>query len=126
MSAELLKKLRYKQGPALVVNAPEGYDLGIGAENEPEDGPYAFVQLFVKNEQETRDQVPKLIPRLADDAVFWVTYPKQSSKVKTDINRDILWKIIEASTDYRLVANVAVDQVWSAVRLRRKDKTGKK
>lgn len=126
MSGDLLKKLRYKNGPAMVLNAPEGYDLGIATEQDLEGGPFAFVQVFVKNEQEAREWVAKLIPRLADDAVFWLTYPKQSSKIKTDINRDILWKMIEASTDYRLVSNVAVDDVWSALRLRHKDKTSRK
>ena len=29
MQEELLKKLRYKQGRALVLQAPEGYELGI-------------------------------------------------------------------------------------------------
>ncbi len=29
MQEELLKKLRYKQGRALVLQAPEGYKLGI-------------------------------------------------------------------------------------------------
>ncbi|WP_199617728.1 hypothetical protein [Paenibacillus alkalitolerans] len=31
MNEELLKKLRYKEGRATVLNAPEGYRLGIEA-----------------------------------------------------------------------------------------------
>ncbi|MCY9667194.1 hypothetical protein M5X11_20030 [Paenibacillus alginolyticus] len=121
MQEELLKKLRYKQGRALVLQAPEGYKLGI-EDNEEPNGTYDFVQLFVNNAAEVEELAPKAIAHLNDEAVFWITYPKQSSKVKTDINRDILWKLMDEKTDYRLVSNVAVDDKWSALRLRHKSK----
>jgi hypothetical protein len=121
MQEELLKKLRYKQGRALVLQAPEGYKLGI-EDNEEPNGTYDFVQLFVNNAAEVEEWAPKAIAYLNDEAVFWITYPKQSSKVKTDINRDILWKLMDEKTDYRLVSNVAVDDKWSALRLRHKNK----
>ncbi len=121
MQDELLKKLRYKQGRALVLQAPEGYKLGIEDNDEP-NGTYDFVQLFVNNAAEVAEWAPKAIDYLNDEAVFWITYPKQSSKVKTDINRDILWKLMDEKTDYRLVSNVAVDDKWSALRLRHKSK----
>lgn len=121
MQDELLKKLRYKQGRALILQAPEGYKLGI-EDNEEPNGTYDFVQLFVNNAAEVAEWAPKAIAFLNDEAVFWITYPKQSSKVKTDINRDILWKLMDEKTDYRLVSNVAVDDKWSALRLRHKSK----
>jgi hypothetical protein len=121
MQDELLKKLRYKQGRALVLQAPEGYKLGI-EDNEEPNGTYDFVQLFVNNAAEVAEWATKAIAFLNDEAVFWITYPKQSSKVKTDINRDILWKLMDENTDYRLVSNVAVDDKWSALRLRHKSK----
>ncbi|MFB7814839.1 hypothetical protein [Paenibacillus chitinolyticus] len=122
MSEELLKKLRYKEGPALVLNAPEGYRLGIETEaaNQEEDKA-AFLQLFVNHGQEVDEWVPKVIPMLREDAVFWITYPKQSSKVKTDINRDTLAARVQNNTEYRPVSNVAVDDKWSALRFRRSD-----
>ncbi|WP_251577347.1 hypothetical protein [Paenibacillus sp. MER TA 81-3] len=58
--------------------------------------------------------------------MFWITYPKQSSKVKTDINRDILAAMVQNSTTYRVVSNVAVDEKWSALRLRPQDKVKSK
>ncbi|WP_205510362.1 hypothetical protein [Paenibacillus elgii] len=117
----LLKKLRYKEGAALVLNTPEGYRLGIESGTEP-DKTYDFIQLFVHHAQETDDWVPKVIPLLNEDAVFWITYPKQSSKVKTDINRDSLAAMVQAKTAYRPVSNVAVDDKWSALRFRHQDK----
>lgn len=122
MSEELLKKLRYKEGRALVLNAPEGYRLGIETETggSPEDKA-DFVQLFVNDGKEADEWVPKVIPILREDAVFWITYPKQSSKVKTDINRDTLAAKVQNNTEYRPVSNVAVDDKWSALRFRRSD-----
>lgn len=117
---ELLKKLRYKQGQALVLNAPEEYALGIES-RENTSAKVDFVQLFVNNAEQVREWVPQVIPQLAEDAVFWITYPKQSSKVKTDINRDSLWKLVETMAPYRPVSNVSIDNKWSALRFRHVD-----
>jgi hypothetical protein len=121
MNQELLKKLRYKEGRATILNAPDGYRLGIESEEETEEK-YDFVQLFVNNAQEVDEWVPRVIPMLSEDAVFWITYPKQSSKVKTDINRDILARMVQNKTPYRAVSNIAVDEKWSALRFRHQDK----
>lgn len=52
---------------------------------------------------------------LTAPAVLWVAYPKGN---RTDINRDSLWPIL---TEYgmRPVSQVAVGEVWSALRFRR-------
>ncbi|KRE66128.1 hypothetical protein [Paenibacillus sp. Soil750] len=125
MQEELLKKLRYKQGRALVMKAPEGYALGVEENSEP-NGTYDFVQLFVHNAAEVETWAPKAIAHLNEDALFWITYPKQSSKIKTDINRDSLFGLVGDSTDYRAVSNVAVDDTWSALRFRHKSKVKSK
>lgn len=117
MNEELVKKLRYKEGPAMVINAPEGYKLGIESKTDQSEK-YEFVQLFVSNRQELIDWLPKVFSSLKEDALFWITYPKQTSKIKTDINRDIIFEILQNETDYRVVSNVAVDEKWSALRVR--------
>ncbi|MFC4767494.1 hypothetical protein ACFO8Q_08980 [Effusibacillus consociatus] len=72
---------------------------------------YDFILLFVNNAQEVGEWVPRVIPTLNEDAIFWIAYPKQSSKVKTDINRDILATMVQNKTPYRSVSNVAVDDI---------------
>ncbi|MDP4172152.1 MAG: hypothetical protein Q8906_16195 [Bacillota bacterium] len=118
---ELLKKLRYKEGRALIMNAPEGYSLGIESDVSPE-GTYDFVQLFVQNREDVKKWFADTIPFLKDDALLWVTYPKKTSKIKTDINRDVLRTMVEEETPYRTVTLVAVDETWSALRFRHVDK----
>jgi|SRR5579859_3124319 len=51
---------------------------------------------------------------LARPAVFWVVYPKGN---KADINRDTLWPIL-AEYGMRPITQVAIDDVWSALRFR--------
>jgi hypothetical protein len=51
---------------------------------------------------------------LARPDVFWVAYPKAN---RADINRDTLWPIL-GEYGMRPIAQVSVDDVWSALRFR--------
>jgi hypothetical protein len=74
--------------------------------------------LFVKNEAELTQVLPKVEGRLTDDPLLWVCYPKGTSGVPTDLNRERLWELL-APHALRPVAQIAVDEVWSALRFRR-------
>lgn len=50
---------------------------------------------------------------------LWVCYPKGSSKVKTDLTRDLGWEPMFAA-GWVVVAIASVDATWSAVRFRPK------
>ena len=52
--------------------------------------------------------------QLARPAALWVAYPKAD---RADINRDTLWPIL-ADYGMRPIGQVAVDEVWSALRFR--------
>lgn len=52
--------------------------------------------------------------QLAGPSAFWVLYPKGN---RADINRDTLWPIL-AGYGMRPISQVAVDEVWSALRFR--------
>jgi hypothetical protein len=51
---------------------------------------------------------------LAGSAAFWVAYPKAN---RADVNRDSLWPIL-ADYGFRPISQVAIDDVWSALRFR--------
>jgi len=122
----LTKKLGLKPGQrVLVINAPEGYrDLlgalpeGVEMHDQP-DGSYDFVQLFAKDKAQLERDAPVAIAALKPNGMFWISYPKQSSKVPTDITRDRGWDVVE-QTGLQGVAMVSVDGVWSAFRFRPK------
>lgn len=51
---------------------------------------------------------------LAQPSNFWVLYPKAN---RADINRDSLWPIL-AEYGLRPITQIAIDDVWSALRFR--------
>jgi hypothetical protein len=122
----LIKKLGIKPGQKmLILNAPqdylqqletlpEGVQVKIAAE---EPGTFDFVQLFVQNKSDIDNQAGTAIEALKDGGLLWFTYPKKSSKVKTDITRDHGWESVR-SIGWRPVTQIAIDETWSALRYR--------
>ena len=92
----------------LVGPLPEGVRR-VGA---PEQATTALV--FADDAASLRDLLVTHQERLARPQVLWVAYPKGN---RTDINRDSLWPIL-GGLGLRPVTQVAIDQVWSALRFR--------
>src|SRR5690242_2818270 len=70
--------------------------------------------VFADDAGSLRDVLDSHRDQLDRPSVFWVAYPKAN---RTDINRDSLWPIL-AVYGMRPIAQVAVDDVWSALRFR--------
>jgi hypothetical protein len=52
------------------------------------------------------------LDKVENDSVLWIAYPKVKSKFKTEINRDILWKIDE-EFNITTVSTISIDVIWS-------------
>ncbi|WNG15996.1 hypothetical protein [Cystobacter fuscus] len=76
-----------------------------------------FLLVFVRDQAELEQRMSQLGPVLTPTTLLWVAYPKQSSKVETDLNRDRGWESAER-LGLRGIAQVAVDATWAATRLR--------
>ena len=120
----LLKKLHVKQGQRLaIVNPPPGYVEGLG--QLPVDtelainasGEFDWIHIFVKDKAELENYAPDAIKSLKDGGTLWISYPKGTSKVPTDINRDKGWDIVRRA-GFRPVSQVSIDEVWSELRFR--------
>jgi hypothetical protein len=120
----IVEKLHLKPGMTILfIDSPPGYTERIGRLPDgvriidvPEKD-VDIVQAFVESMSEFESLVTELRPFLKSSSIIWVTYPKGTSGIETDLNRDIIWKRskelgMEAS------ANFAVDEVWSAMRLK--------
>lgn len=72
--------------------------------------------LFVSRRSELTRRLPALRARLRDDGVLWVSWPKTTSGVSTDVNENI---IRQAALPIGLVdvKVCAVDETWSALKL---------
>jgi len=129
----LIKKLRIQPGQQLLVlNAPPGYIASLGelpesarlSEQPDREAGYDFCHLFAKNSSELAGLVPTAVKALRYDGLLWVSYPKKSSKVDTDLSRDALWELPGAA-GLRPVTQVSIDATWSALRYRPAEKVGK-
>jgi hypothetical protein len=125
MTAEitpLAKKLKLKSGlTGAVVGGPDGYLERLGS---PEgvhavttlEGPLDWIQVFVRNSTELAAIVGPLTGALSPTGLAWVSYPKGSSKIQTDLTRDKGWEPIEGQLMWLTL--VSVDVTWSAFGLR--------
>jgi hypothetical protein len=55
------------------------------------------------------------MPSLKGESKFWVAYPKITSKIVTDLNRECSWNRLTCE-GYESIERVELDHVWSAMR----------
>ncbi len=131
MAGALQKKLRVQPGLGmLVLNAPEGYMETLGplpegahVETEP-TGTFEWGQGFVRDVMELRLLAPQARDAVNYDGLLWISYPKKSSKIATDISRDVAWEVMK-EFGLRPVFQVSIDETWSALRFRPTEQAGK-
>jgi hypothetical protein len=111
----LAKKLNLKEGMKVrVVGKPTGIDLGdvVTTTSAKAEG----ILIFVKTLAEVDAKCAPLIEAAKEDRIAWAAYPK-AGQLGTDLNRDILSKHLQG-TGIDTVRQVAIDEVWSALRFR--------
>ncbi len=120
----LARKMKLKPGQrAALVNAPEGYlkelsPLPAGVEvTEKLQGEFDWLQIFVKNKAELDKLVPKVIAALKPESLLWITFPKGTSKIQTDLTRDKGWDLLQQA-ELKWVTLISVNETWSAFALR--------
>jgi hypothetical protein len=74
-----------------------------------------FALVFAVNENQLNGILRDVMPALKEESKFWVAYPKITSKIVTDLNRDGSWNQL-TSAGYENVNEVTLDHVWSAAR----------
>jgi hypothetical protein len=121
--SSLARKLKLTSGlRAAVIDAPPDYlarldaptDVAIGTTL---DGPLDWIQVFVRTSAELAAIAGPLTAALAPDGRAWISYPKGSSKLQTDLTRDKGWEPLEGG-QLMWLSLVSVDDTWSAFGLR--------
>ena len=119
----LAKKLKLKPGTrGAVVGAPPGYleklvPPAVEVSETLGGGPFDWIQVFVRTSAELAAIVEPLTAAIAPTGHIWISYPKGSSKLQTDLTRDKGWEPL-AGGDLMWLSLVSVDEVWSAFGLR--------
>jgi hypothetical protein len=119
----LAKKLGFKPGLRVaVIGAPTNYrkllaplpagvDLGTRVGKSTD-----IVHLFTTSKAELAAKLPAWLKVLPTDAVIWVSWPKKTSKVPTDITEDTI-RAVALPMGLVDVKVCAVDETWSALKL---------
>jgi hypothetical protein len=123
MAQDLAKKMLVKSGQRVFVhNAPASYKDSLANVTDVEfvvtfDGPLDAVHLFVKDRSELDEWMANVQHHVHPDTLLWIGYPKKSSKLKSDLHRDVLWDIMH-QIGWDGVTLISVDDIWSAMRFR--------
>jgi hypothetical protein len=117
----IAEKLQVKgERTIAVVGASAPLDALIGAKKARADMAVADVVLLVTPDRDRfNTQIPRLLKKMRQEVIFWVAYPKLTSKLASDLSRDI---IADSAPKLKLdtVSQIAIDDDWSALRLKRR------
>ena len=108
---------------AAVIAAPGGYLKELTPlpdEVEVSDrlnGKFDWIQIFVKTQSELDKLVPRAVRTLKPESIIWISFPKGSSKIQTDLTRDRGREILK-KTDLKWITLISVNETWSAFGLR--------
>ena len=118
MAMALAAKLQLRPGQSVaLVDAPGDFEGGDLADHP--DAPEAsadLVLVFVSDAQELGRRTGTVASAAARGALTWIAYPK-AGKLGTDLNRDRV-RVSLAEHGLDTVRQVALDDVWSALRLK--------
>jgi hypothetical protein len=78
-------------------------------------GQLDFAMIFIKSQAEMKQQFPRFARRLTPAGILWVSWPKKSSGVTTDLNENDVRRIglVAGLVDVKVCA---VNEVWSGLK----------
>lgn len=123
MDSKLIKKLGIKDNNVnLIVEIPEELrDLFTGVhfieETWDSSKMLDFALCFCESQSVVDFWFPRVEAAMKPDAMLWFAYPKISSGLSTDLNRDEGWDSVTKNR-YKPVTAISIDDVWSALRFR--------
>ena len=119
----LAQKLSIKAGQKVVtIGAPAGYrkllsplPVEVSFTRETKTGA-TFIHLFVSDRKTLERELKRLRKLIADNGILWVSWPKKSSGVKTDITEDVIREVC-LPLGFVDIKVCAVDETWSGLKL---------
>ena len=121
LESPIAKKMKLKSGlQAAVINAPENYvdmlkhDTAL---SPTLNGKFDWIQIFVRNKAELEVLAPKAAKALRPESMLWISFPKGTSRIQTDLTRDKGWESLH-TLDLKWITLISVNETWSAFALR--------
>ncbi|WP_207493672.1 YdeI/OmpD-associated family protein [Aridibaculum aurantiacum] len=132
MPQSLVQKLKIQPASVIrVLHAPEDFAellAPLPAEVVVTEDAAHFDQLhwFVKDKAALHEDLPKVLELVVGNIVCWIYFPKGSSKIQTDLNRDSCWQIFQQYSQFQFLTLISFNETWSAFGMRLKSSTGSK
>ena len=75
-----------------------------------------MIHFFTKSRHELEVNIKPMMSKIKSNGMIWVSWPKKSSKVETDITEDVIRRVILplGLVDIKVCA---IDDVWSGLKL---------
>lgn len=88
----------------------------VVVKKKPGKDPIDFIHLFVREKKVFEKELLKNKKFLSQNGMIWVSWPKKSSKVETDITEDVIrnFALKNGLVDIKVCA---VNDVWSGLKL---------
>ncbi len=127
----LVEKLGIReQSTIAILNPPTGFDRTLGqlprqvVRKSSAVGPLHSILFFVSDRKELERKFPVLERALGPAGALWISWPKQSSGVPTDLTEDVI-RAVGLKHGLVDVKVCAVDEIWSGLKFVRRVKDRK-
>src|SRR5512139_2439034 len=102
MSQALLEKLQYKEEKNLLIQGlPSSIEKQFSKLNFAKNVTpllksrrIDFALVFAINENQLNGILQDVLPALHEESKFWIAYPKSTSKIVSNLNRDCSWEMV--------------------------------
>lgn len=119
----LPQKLGIKMGMRVVaIDIPGNYRklLGklpnrVGFSHQPQNES-EFIHFFVKHRSDLEKRLPRLREKLADAGTLWISWPKKSAGVPSDVTEDVI-RAVALPLGLVDTKVCAIDETWSGLKL---------
>jgi hypothetical protein len=118
----LPQKLGIKPGSTVVtINEPPSYRTLLGKLDRVKfssriNSNSDFVHLFTSHRSELQRRLPILRERIAETGTVWISWPKRSAGIPTDVTEDVV-RAVALLLGFVDVKVCAVDEIWSGLKL---------
>jgi len=117
----LARKMKLRSNlKAAVINAPQNYVKVLKHDTALSPtlrGKFNWIQIFVRTKAELQALAPKAARALRPESMLWISFPKESSRIQTDLTRDKGWESLQ-KLELKWITLVSVNEAWSAFALR--------
>ncbi len=133
MANPISQKLKIRPGDRLLtLHAPAAFKKGLqglppGVKISDRAKEQDQVHWFVYNQADIEKNLNAVLKMLKPGVMVWTYYPKQTSKIQTDLNRDKGWDSLMKHSDKLAWVNlISFDDTWSVFGFRAKTEADKK